>query len=447
MKICLVTAFPPSRGGLNEYGFHVAKALAEIRQLDVTILSDDLPTPQPELDEFKVIRCWSFNSLANPARLIRAIRKLQPDIVWFNLGFASFGSKPIPAFAGITIPPLLRGMGYYTHVTLHQIMDTMDLADARVPYPRLYRLGGWVATRVLLMSNSLSVLIPAYRRTLMDKYHGDNVHFRPHGILFGRPVVPDLTKHNDEVRRILAFGKWGTYKRVEPLIEAFEKVCAREKNVRLVIAGGNHPETPGYVESMARKYADRQDMEFRGYVAEDDIPALFSSANMTVLAYSSSAGSSGVAHLACEYGLPIVAADLPEFRDMAAAEGLAVCFYEARNNDRLADALISLLNHPEWQQQMAERNFNAALRMTMPAVIRQYLRLFDLHHSTPALTSMIRARRVPRWVPFRSLWTSYLSRKAALSWHYNTPGEESAATSSESPAETLTRAAVTSDTL
>ena len=447
MKICLVTAFPPSRGGLNEYGFHVAKALKDLPQLDVTILSDELPTPQPELEGFNVIRCWSFNSLSNPARLIAAIRRCKPDIVWFNLGFASFGSKPVPAFAGIVIPPILRSLGYYTHVTLHQIMDTMDLADARVPYPRLYRLGGWVATRLLLMSNSLSVLIPAYRRTLIDKYHGDNVHFRPHGILFGRPVVPDLSKHSNPERRILAFGKWGTYKRLEPLIEAFEKVRAREKNVRLVVAGGNHPETPGYVESMAQKYAGREDMEFRGYVAEDDIPELFSSANMTVLAYSSSAGSSGVAHLACEYGLPIVAADLPEFRDMASAEGLAVCFYEARNTDRLADALISLLNHPEWQQQMAERNFNAALRMTMPAVIRQYLRLFELHHSTPALTSMIRARRVPRWVPLRSFWTSYLSRKAALSWQYNTPSEDRAAKTGDPSSETMARAAVGSDTI
>jgi glycosyltransferase involved in cell wall biosynthesis len=422
VKLCLVTSFPPSRGGLSEYGFHVARALAELPQLDLTILSDDLSVPQPELEGFRVIRCWSFNSLANPLRLARAIRRLQPDIVWFNLGFASFGNRPAPAFFGIAIPPLLRGLGFYTHVTLHQLMDTMDLADARVPYPRLYRLGGWIATRLLLMSNSISVLIPAYRKTLMDKYKGDNVHFRPHGILFGRPEIPDPTRRVDAVRRILAFGKWGTYKRLEPLIEAFEKVSAREKNVRLVVAGGNHPETPGYVESVAQQYADRPDMEFRGYVPEDDIAELFRGSNLAVLAYSSSAGSSGVAHLACEYGLPIVAADLPEFRDMATAEGLAVCFYEPRNTDRLADALISLLNHPEWQQQMAKRNFTAALRMTMPAVVRQYLRLFELHHSSPALTSMLRARRVPRWLPFRTFWTSYLSRRAG-SLQYTAPGD------------------------
>ena len=64
-------------------------------------------------------------------------------------------------------------------------MDNIDLADAGVRFPRLYRAAGSAATRMLLMANSISVLLPAYRRTLIDKYRGENVHFRAHGILGG----------------------------------------------------------------------------------------------------------------------------------------------------------------------------------------------------------------------------------------------------------------------
>ena len=39
MKICLVTSFPPSRRGLNEYGFHIARELQRDPLLSVTILS------------------------------------------------------------------------------------------------------------------------------------------------------------------------------------------------------------------------------------------------------------------------------------------------------------------------------------------------------------------------------------------------------------------------
>ena len=42
MKICLVTAFPPSRRGLNEYGFHLARELRRDPLLSLTILADEL---------------------------------------------------------------------------------------------------------------------------------------------------------------------------------------------------------------------------------------------------------------------------------------------------------------------------------------------------------------------------------------------------------------------
>jgi len=176
MKICFVSGFPPSKAVLNEYGFHVARELQADPLISLTILSDEYSGPEPELPEFDVQRCWKENRLSNHTRLLKAIRDCKPDVVWFNLGFASFGSRAIPAFLGVMVPMLSRLRGYYTHVTLHQIMDTMNLEDARVPYPRLYRLGGWVATRMLLLADSISVLIPAYRRTLIERYGGNNVH-------------------------------------------------------------------------------------------------------------------------------------------------------------------------------------------------------------------------------------------------------------------------------
>ena len=168
MNICLVTAFPPSRHALNEYGFHIARELAREPGLNLTILGDDLDTPQPELPEYKVVRCWAFEKWSNPVRLLRAIRRLQPDIVWYNIGFASFGGSPIPAFIGLATPALTRLSGCYTHVTLHQLVETVDLNDAGVKSPLLYKVAGAIATHMLLSANSISVLLPAYRRILRD---------------------------------------------------------------------------------------------------------------------------------------------------------------------------------------------------------------------------------------------------------------------------------------
>lgn len=413
MKICLVTTFPPSRRGLAEYGFHIASELQQNPLLSLTILADELETPEPELEDYSVIRCWRFNSLSSVRRLLARIRELKPDVVWFNLGFSSYGDRPTAAFAGICAPAVIRLGGYYTHVTLHQVIDYVSMKDAGVRFPRLYRAAGYVATRLVLMSNSISVLLPAYRRTLREKYRGANVHVRMHGILSSRPEYPDFSRRGNPLQRVLAFGKWGTYKKLEQILEVFAMVAERVPNAQLVVAGGDHPKTPGYVASVAQKYRDNPRIVFTGYVPEHKIPDIFQSATVAVMPYSSAAGSSGVAHLAAAYGLPIISADITDFREMADNENLAMAFYETGNSQGLAQQLIELLESPQRQRQMAEQNFSAAMRMTMPQIVRQYLRAFDVHQRTRALEPLRRFRRIPSWVSTRSALARAISARTA----------------------------------
>jgi glycosyltransferase involved in cell wall biosynthesis len=402
MKICLVTAFPPSRRGLNEYGFHIARELQSDPLLSLTILGNQLDCEQSELNEFDVVRCWNFNSVNNPVRLLSAIHELKPDVVWFNLLFSTFGSRPTAAFAGLVAPLLVRLSGTYTHITLHHLMDKVDLQQAGVLFPRSYRAAGYVATRMLLMANSISVLLPAYRRTLMQKYSGDNVHFRAHGVLSARPEPPSFEKRGNPEHRILAFGKWGTYKRLELLIEAFKEIVERFPLARLVIAGSDHPATPGYVERIAAQVSGNPYIRFTGYVEEESVPELFGSATLMVMPYSSATGSSGAAHLACEYGLPIVCADIEDFREMSADEQISIRFFDRRDAHSMADSIVNLLESPTAQREMGEANFCSALRQTMPMIIRQYMRSFNMHHDQLALRPFSRFRRLPGWVPLRS---------------------------------------------
>jgi glycosyltransferase involved in cell wall biosynthesis len=340
------------------------------------------------------------------------VRDLKPDVVWFNLLFSSFGNNPVAAFAGLAAPAMMRLSGCFTHVTLHHLMDNVNLGHAGVRFPRLYRMAGYLATRALLMANSVSVLLPAYRRTLIERYGGDNVHFRAHGVLSARPEAPDFSLRGNPCHRILAFGKWGTYKRLELLIDSFTKLHARIPEARLIVAGANHPKTPGYVESVAERFRDNPYITFTGYAAEEEIPDLFRAASVMVMPYSSATGSSGVAHLACEYGVPIVSADIPDFREMAEDERLAIQFYKTGDADSLTECLGNLISDGSLMREMAEQNFSAALRMTMPQIIRQYLRTFDFKKRQRALEPLARFRRIPGWVPSRSA----LFRAATPRW-------------------------------
>jgi glycosyltransferase involved in cell wall biosynthesis len=403
MKICLVTTFPPSGRQLNEYGFYIARELKRNPHISLTILSDELTEyefatdadgkslhapQQAELPGFDVIRCWKFNNLATPVRLLKAIRKLKPDVVWFNLVFSSFGTPeyPVAAFAGLSAPALTRSLGYYTHITLHHVIEHVDFASAGVRRERLFRLGSDLATRALLRANSVSVLLSGYRRTLVEKYSAENVLLGTHGTFASCPTPPDFTKRGSPHHRILAIGHWGTYKRLETLMQAFPAVLKQVPNAKLVIAGANHHTKPGYWESIreAHKHLGSS-IEFRGYVAEDAIPDLYSSSSIVVMPYDSATGSSGPAHQACEYGVPIVCADINDFRDMAADEDMAISFYKVGDASDLADQLIGILQSPEQQRRMAEHNFSAAMRMTMANVVGNYLRWFELKRAKKAI--------------------------------------------------------------
>jgi glycosyltransferase involved in cell wall biosynthesis len=375
MKIALITAFPPSRQGLNEYGFHVAEQLRQERCVDLTVLGDYLPTPADELPGFKVDRCWGFGKSDSIATLVRAIRQVKPDVAWFNLGFASFGDRPFPAVLGLLAPAAARLNGVYSHVTLHQLFETVDLEDAAVSSPRLYRAGGWLATHLLLSANSLSVLMPAYRRTLDEKYRRGRVSVKSHGIFAGRPDPPDFTRRGNPIHRILAFGKWGTYKRLELLIEAFNRVATKIPNVELVIGGGDHPKTAGYVQSMAQQHANDR-IHFLGYVPEDSIADLFREASLAVMPYTSSAGSSGVAHLAAQYGVPVIASGIRDFRDLAEHEGIAMRFFTPADAGSLVEEILLALNSPDQLKEMAWKSYAAGVAMSMPQVVREYIRAF-----------------------------------------------------------------------
>jgi len=415
MKICLVTTFPPSTGGLSEYGFHIAQELQRNPFLSLTVLADELPTALQEREGFTVLRCWSFDDPTTIYRLIRTIRRLKPDVVWFNLLFSTFGRNPLVAFSGLMSPLLARLGGRYTHVTLHHLMDTVELKDAGVRHERLYRFAGAVATRMLLLSNSVSVLMPGYRKILNDKYGRDNVHLRAHGLLARRPEFPDFSRRGTPTHRILAFGKWGTYKRLELMIEAFNLLAPKVPEAQLVIAGGDHPQAAGYVESVKKENAGNPQIEFKGYVPEDELADLFQGSSVAVMPYSSSTGCSGVAHLACAFSVPMVSADLPDFRQMAQSEELAIEFYPPGDAEGLADCLHRLLKDPEKQYAMATQNFSAALRMTMPNVVQKYLRHFELQQRVQTLKYIARVRRLPRWIPSKALLLRLLTRNS-LSW-------------------------------
>ncbi|MCA9978471.1 MAG: glycosyltransferase, partial [Anaerolineales bacterium] len=259
----------------------------------------------------------------------------------------------------------------------HNIMETVDLQSAGFAgnpiMEKLIRLFGTITTRFLLLADMVALTIPKYVETLEAKYKTDNVWLAPHGTFDDSTEMPSFDLPPGPMQ-IMTFGKFGTYKKVEPLIEAFEILTSNGRPpLELIIAGGDSPNVPGYLEHARQQYSHVQNVRFTGYVAEEDVPRLFTEAAVTVFPYTSTTGSSGVLHQAGSYAKAAVLPHIGDFAEVIAEEGYAGEFFEPDNVQSLADAIANVIDNPQRRRQLGTQNFLASKGLPINEVVDWYL--------------------------------------------------------------------------
>lgn len=382
LRIALVSAFPPGKQSLNEYGYHLAKGLAERSDVEeVVVIADKLVHDMPELDlgpKVRVERVWSFNSLSNLPKLIASIRGAKVDGVIWNLQMATFGDSEATAALGLLGPMGARIAGTPSGVIAHNMVDGVDLDQTVLKGQRLrqvaVRLGSRVITRALLSTTYLTVTLRSYYDGLLARHPRAPVHLVPHGTFDAR--TDDLTPLAQRPRRIVTMGKFGTYKRLETLLEAFDILRATPGNddLELMIGGSDHPNTLGYLDSVAAKRGDDTSVTFAGYIAEESIPAFFGDALLSVFDYSATTGSSGVLHQTACYGTVPVFPRIGDFVDVCEDEGITGVNYAAQNARDMARQMQAALDDLTRSQDMVNTNRDAALRFPFDAVVDFHIR-------------------------------------------------------------------------
>ncbi len=382
-RIGVLTAFPPGRNSLNEFGYHFVNHLAANEDIDTVVLLADKtdagpPKPLPEnAHKVETVACWQFNDLTNPARIIKAVRRSRVDAVIINLQFATFGDQKVPGGLGLLVPAMLSRAGIPTAVVLHNLADNVDMQDAGFAGSKvvanLMSTAGRLLTKALLQADYVALTIPRYVEFLQESYGATNVILAPHGS-FEEIAEPHFGVPDGPTRKILAFGKWGTYKTVDVLVEAFRQLHDRGyDDLELVIAGTDSPNSPGYLAGVAATCTDLPNVSFPGYVEEEDVEELFSSATVTAFPYTSTTGSSGVLHQAGSYGRSAVLPAIGDFVEVIEEEGFIGQYFEPGDATSLADSLTKLLDDPTLNADHGRRNYLAATGIPMSEVIDWHL--------------------------------------------------------------------------
>ncbi|NNK70373.1 MAG: glycosyltransferase [Flavobacteriaceae bacterium] len=386
MKLAIVTAYPPSKVTLNEYAYHLVKHFRLKEEITELILLTDRTEEGKDIQfeeagcKISIKECWSFNSYKNIFSVTHALNKTKPDAVLFNLQFMKFGDKKIAAALGLMLPLVCKLKRIPNIVLLHNILEEVDLGSAGFTsnkfMQKIYGFIGSTLTRLILQADTVAVTMQKYVTILEDKYNANNVKLIPHGT-FEIPEEPDY-KVPTSPMQIMTFGKFGTYKKVESMIEAVVKVRQTTGlDLEVVIAGTDNPNVPGYLAQVQEDYKNVPQVRFTGYVEEHEVPTLFNESAVVVFPYTSTTGSSGVLHQAGSYGKAVVMPDLGDLALLVQDEGYRGEFFEPMSVDSLAHAIENIVTNDEYRMELGQLNYKAATAHPMSEIAQMYINTFN----------------------------------------------------------------------
>lgn len=386
MKLAIVTAYPPSKVTLNEYAYHLVKHFRQKEDITELVLLTDTTEGEKDVKfteagcKITIKECWTFNSYKTILNLTKAINHVKPDAVLFNLQFMKFGDKKVAAALGLMLPLVCKLKKIPNIVLLHNILEEVDLGSAGFTsnqlLQKIYGFIGSSLTRLILQADTVAVTMQKYADILEAKYNAKNVKLIPHGT-FEIPKEPDY-KVSTAPMQIMTFGKFGTYKKVESMIEAVEKVRQTTGlELEVVIAGTDNPNVPGYLAKVQEDYKHVPQIRFTGYVEEQEVAALFNESAVVVFPYTSTTGSSGVLHQAGSYGKAVVMPDLGDLALLVQDEGYRGEFFEPTSVESLAKAIENIVTNETYRMELGKANYQAATALPMSQIAGIYLNTFE----------------------------------------------------------------------
>jgi glycosyltransferase involved in cell wall biosynthesis len=373
MHLVIVSPFPPAITGIGQYGYHVTRALAtsgmfsHITVLAGSHLNGTIPN---HLGSTEIEYCWAPGQLKARTAILSRVKRLNPDLVWFNAGASIFGKSPWLNVSGLLTPMFVQRMGYPTIVTLHELVELTDLRTLNAPGGPFAKFGARWLTNIATRADVLCLTMRHYADWLTAR-NVDCTH-----IPIGAYHEPELLEESDS-QELLFFTTLAPFKGLELLLEAFQHLRKEYPKLKLTIAGTEHVRFPSYARELKSRFGALNGIQWLGQTSEDDVMELFRRAQIIVLPYTASTGSSSVLYQAATWGRPVVASNLSEIKKLVDESGLQVEFFESGSVDSLHASLRSLIDSNTARHDQTAHNFNAIQHTRPHETCRKYIQAFN----------------------------------------------------------------------
>lgn len=340
--------YSPGKTGVASYTKNVVKHMKR----PVIMLSDIDTEPEAYIENHVlVIRCFRKNDPAMWVNVLAAMRAF-PEVktILMQYDFAMYGN-PVVSSLGLVYLGFLRLLRYRTFVTLHHVVDDVMKLKGHVGltntpkdvfvgeiynflFHTFYRILAFVASHVIVLETSLkdklSTLAPWVNTTAIP--HGVDVNLQPMDRARARKKLGIPV--DDHV--VLFFGYVNWFKGADIFARTFGRVKTMlGRRMHAVIAGGESPTLSNkayyrkFFRTVREEVSSSKNITLTGYVAQKDIPAYFSAADLIVFPYRHYMTASGVLSLAFSYKRPFIISrplaemfHSPDFEEQLAQAGL-----------------------------------------------------------------------------------------------------------------------------
>jgi phosphatidylinositol alpha-mannosyltransferase len=234
--------------------------------------------------------------------------------------------------------------------------------------------GYWIAGRTILkplvrrLQGRIAISEPAMECT--NRFLPGHYRLIPHGVELkhfsdGVSPIEDLV---DGKLNILFVGRLEKRKGVAYLIKAYEQVKRECPNSRLIIVGA--AEKLGKIYEQQVRERELKDVIFAGYVSDTDLPRYYRTADIFCAPAIGKESFGMVLLEAMAAGKPIIASEIVGYSKVVThgVEGLLV---PPRDEEALAQAIISLLNDASLRHQMGTRGREKAEKHSWEHIVRQ----------------------------------------------------------------------------
>ena len=241
--------------------------------------------------------------------------------VIFNVGLTSWGPSPLRNFLGFLAIRLRHDLGRKDIVLLSNAIEAIDLDSAGYKVSPIAQKGAHLAIEQL-RKIPIIVFSQCMEKILLLHYGIAPVFWHPAPVVWhslsANGQTP-RTKAQNDLPTLLMIGYLSPYKGYDFLLDALE---IANFPTRVLIVGDEHrllKNDPAYQQFLTRLRArsEAQHITLIPKVPNENLPDLMARVDLGVLPYEACQGGCAAASLLIAHRVPILATDLPEFRELA----------------------------------------------------------------------------------------------------------------------------------